>query len=206
MDTLTINTYNESAKEYEIKAKNYWDQNPRTFIDKFTNLVKGKVLDLGSGPGRDALIFKERGISVVCLDASIAMINLCKEKKLEVVLGNFESIPFENNYFFGVWAYTSLLHINKAKILEIINEIKRVLNDNGIFGLSLIEGEGEGYRDSTYVKKPRWFSFYKKEEIEIILKTLEFEIIYFEKIETDSKNYLNFISRKSLVSTKIHSH
>jgi len=60
----------------------------------------------------------------------------------------------------------------------------------------MIEGETEGYRESSGVNMPRLFSFYTKEELELLLNKHGFEIIYFETFKPGSKNYLNFIAKK----------
>ncbi|MFA6547947.1 MAG: class I SAM-dependent methyltransferase [Candidatus Magasanikbacteria bacterium] len=196
MDQQTIDAYNLSAKNYDDQTVDFWDKFPRTFLDKFIGLVGKNILDIGSGPGRDAVILREKGLSVTCLDASESMIKFCLEKGFESVLGDFNNLPFSENMFDGVWAYTSLLHVKKAEIIKPIQEIYRVLKPNGIFGLGMIEGETEEYRENTKISTPRWFSFYKKEEIEELLKQNKFEIIYFEIFKPSTKNYLNFIARK----------
>ncbi len=196
MDEKTIQTYNQMAKEYDEETVDFWQMFPRTFFDKFAELVQGSVLDVGSGPGRDGLLLKEKGLEVMCLDASEAMIGLCKERGLESMLGDFMAIPFEDSSFNGVWAYTSLLHIPKSGISKALAEIDRVLRAKGVLGLGLIEGDTEEYRDSSGVNMPRWFSFYKKEEIEQLLARHGFEILYFEQFKPRSKNYLNFIAQK----------
>jgi len=196
MDQKTIDTYNELAEEYDKETSDFWERIPHTIINKFTELTQGKVLDVGSGPGRDGLILESLGLNVVCLDASEAMVKLSTEKGLESVVGDFNALPFLDESFDGVWAYTSLLHVPKSEVLKPISEIWRVLKIGGTFGLGLIEGDTELYRESSGVGKPRWFSFYKKEEIENILQNNGFEIIYFEEFKPSSKNYLNFISKK----------
>ncbi len=196
MDRKTIRTYNQMAKEYDEETVDFWQMFPRTFLDKFAELVQGSVLDVGSGPGRDGLLLKEKGLEVMCLDASEAMVRLCEEKGLQSVVGDFISMPFEGNSFDGAWAYTSLLHIPKADLPKAFNEISRILKGNGILGLGLIEGEKEGYRESSGVNMPRWFSFYAKEEIESLLEKHNFKILYFEQFKPRSKNYLNFIAQK----------
>lgn len=196
MDKKTITTYNKTALEYDEETSTFWDRFPRTFIDKFAQLAKEKVLDIGSGPGRDGMILKEKGLDITCLDASEAMVKLCQEKGLKAILGDFNKLPFENETFDAVWAYTSLLHVPKAEVDKPIDEIKRVLKDKGILGLGLIEGDTEEYKESSGVNMPRWFSFYKKDEIESILKNHGFEQLYFEEFKPGSKNYLNFIYRK----------
>ena len=127
MNSKTIKTYNQVAKDYDQKTSDFWEKVPKTFFNKFLNLTKGKVLDVGSGPGRDGLLFKQKGLDVVCLDASEEMIKLCLEKGLNAVVGDFKKLPFEDNSFDSVWAYTSLLHSKKEEIDKSLKEIKRVL-------------------------------------------------------------------------------
>jgi len=195
MDNTTIQTYNLMAQEYDDETADFWDRFPRTFFEKFTELSQGKILDVGSGPGRDGLILKENGLDVTCLDASEAMVKFCQAKGLRSVLGDFMAMPFADNSFDGAWAYTSLLHIPKADAPKAFSEIKRVLKDGGILGLGLIEGETEGYRESSGVGMPRWFSYFTREEVEGLLESNGFEIVYFEQFKPNSKNYLNFISQ-----------
>jgi ubiquinone/menaquinone biosynthesis C-methylase UbiE len=196
MDKQTIDTYNALAKEYDDETTDFWSRFPRTFFDKFIELTKGRVLNVGSGPGRDGLILKEKGLEVICIDASSAMVELSTARGLESVVGDFTDLPFEDDSFDGVWAYTSLLHIPKVEVGRALSEIRRVLKQNGIFGLGLIEGQEEMYRESSGVKQPRWFSYYAKEEIEVLLKEYSFDVLYFEQFKPGSKNYLNFISQK----------
>lgn len=197
MDEKTIKTYDEMAQEYDEETKDFWDRFPSTILENFYKNVGGsrKILDLGSGPGRDGLMLKNKGLAVVCLDASIKMVNFCKEKGLEAVQGDLLNIPFEGNSFDGVWAYTSLLHIKKDQFDKAVSEIKRVLKADGVIGIGLIEGEGELYRESSGVNKPRWFAFYTKDELEKIFEKHNLEIVYFEEFIPSSKKYLNYILR-----------
>lgn len=196
MDPATIDTYNRMAAEYDAETANFWDIFPRTVIDTFASMAKGRVLDVGSGPGRDGLLLKDKGLDVVCLDASSAMVELSRSRGLESIEGDFTALPFSDGSFSGVWAYTSLLHVSKAQAGKAVAEIARVLAPNGVFGLGLIEGEDELYRKSSEMYLPRWFSYYKKEEIEALLKAHGFEMVFFEQFKPKSKNYLHFIAEK----------
>ena len=197
MDKVTIDTYNQTAQAYDAETMDFWNVFPRTIIDIFAKSVQGEVLDVGSGPGRDGLLFQERGLEITCLDASEAMIALSSSRGLHSVLGDLCAVPFPDESFGGVWAYTSLLHIPKTDIETALFEIHRVLTKGGIFGLGLIEGDTEQYRESSGISLPRLFSFYQKEEVENLLRKYGFTIIYFEQFKPGSKNYLNFISRKN---------
>jgi ubiquinone/menaquinone biosynthesis C-methylase UbiE len=197
MDQQTIDTYNKLAKEYDDETVDFWNKFPRTFIDTFIELSKTTILDVGSGPGRDALLLQQAGKDVVCVDASQAMTELSSAKGLTSILAEFDNLPFENESFDGVWSYTSLLHVPKKSVDAPLKEIIRVLKPSGIFALGLIEGDSEGYRESSGVGMPRWFSFYQKNEVEDLCKQYGFTLIYFETFKPGSKNYLNFILQKS---------
>jgi ubiquinone/menaquinone biosynthesis C-methylase UbiE len=196
MDRKTIDAYNELAEEYDAETSDFWERFPQAIIDKFAELAKGKVLDVGSGPGRDGVILKNKGLEVTCLDASEAMVKLSEKRGLVSVIGDFNALPFPDGSFDGVWAYTSLLHVPKSEIGKPLEEIRRVLKTNGAFGLGLVEGDTELYRKSSGMEKERWFSFYSKDKIKNLLKDHGFKEVYFEEFKPATKNYLNFISKK----------
>lgn len=198
MDKKTIDTYNELAKEYDEETTDFWLHFPNTIISQFAKSITGNrnVLNVGSGPGRDGLLLKNKGLNITCIDASDVMVQLCKDKGLEAIEGDLLSLSFEDETFDGVWAYTSLLHVRKEEVAKALSEIKRVLKKDGFFGLGLIEGEGELYRDSSSISKPRWFAFYSKKEVDELLKSHNFEITYFETFSPRTKNYLNYVTQK----------
>lgn len=196
MDQQTIDTYNKMAQEYDDETVDFWDRFPRTFLDKFVEISGKKVINVGSGPGRDGLLLQQSGKDVVCVDASEAMVKLSFDRGLKSVVAEFNNLPFENETFDGVWSYAALLHVPKKSIVDSLKEISRVLKSSGIFALGLIEGDTEEYKDSSGVNMPRWFSFYQKDEVVDLCKQQGFELVYFETFKPRSKNYLNFIFKK----------
>jgi ubiquinone/menaquinone biosynthesis C-methylase UbiE len=200
MDKKTIDAYDQRATEYDEETSSFWDEMfPTNFMDRFVETVKSEgvtTLDVGSGPGRDGLILQNKGLDITCLDASKEMIKLCQKRGLKAVLGDFNELPFADGSFDAVWAYTSLLHVPKKQISKPLEEIRRILKSGGILGLGLIEGDFEGYRESSGLDLPRWFTYYKKDEVEALLGASSFEIVHFEQFKPRSKNYLNYICVK----------
>jgi len=191
--------YNKYANFYEKRTKNYV-KFIKPEYDFFLRALPGKkILDLGSGPGRDSLIFKRRGFQPLCLDISDEMLNFCKNKKLKTIKMNIESLALPKVSFHGIWSNTSLTTIPKIKVWKIINKIHDILKPGGILFLGLIEGTFSGWAppDKKY-DLPRYRARYQtKEVVEKISK--KFELIYFRKIskeETGRNTYLNFIYRK----------
>lgn len=195
MDRKTIQAYNKLAVQYDLETKGFWETFPKTFLNEFAKAARGKVLDIGSGPGRDAVLLSGLGLEVVCLDASEEMVKQTELQGFASVKADFKNLPFESKAFNGAWAYTSLLHVPKSEIGLTLKEIKRVLQNNGVLAVGLIEGDNEGYYESSGMKIPRWFSFYAEPEIRSILNSQGFEIVYSEKFKPKSKVYLNFIAK-----------
>ena len=116
---INMKTYNRYACEFQERTKDYL---PYIINDanEFVSDLQGSepiILDLGSGPGRDSMFFRSKGYGVFSFDISWEMLRLCKEKELKPIQGDLEDLPFLDNTFHGVWAYTSLLNIPKKKFL-----------------------------------------------------------------------------------------
>ena len=107
------------------------------FLD---SLNGNKILDLGSGPGRDSLFFKESDFKPVCLDISKEMIKLCREKSLMGVIGDLENLCFKNNSFDAVICMDVLYH-KDVDPKSAVEEIFRVLKNGGIGEKSAQSGE-----------------------------------------------------------------
>ncbi|MEY2640793.1 MAG: hypothetical protein RL150_186 [Candidatus Parcubacteria bacterium] len=197
MNPQTITTYNARAQEYDEETADFWDLFPQTFIEAFVSRTGPKIIDVGSGPGRDGVLLQQAGKEVLCVDAAEAMVALSAARGLASVCASFESLPVTDASYDGVWAYTSLLHVPKAEVGVVLAEIVRVLKPGGMLALGLIEGDGEGYRESSGVDMPRWFSYYQKEEVITRCQEYGFTLVYFEVFKPRTRNYLNFIFKKS---------
>jgi SAM-dependent methyltransferase len=103
-----------------------------------------KILDLGSGPGRDSFFFDSLGYEVTALDPSTEMIRLVSQNlstRSRVVVGLAQEMNFENE-FDGIWASASLIHVPHEQMPETLKRIARALKPNGILASSLIYGVG----------------------------------------------------------------
>lgn len=197
MDFQTIQTYNRLAKEYDNETTRFWDEFPREFVSRFANLSSGLVLDIGAGPGRDAELLRSVGKTVVCFDASKTMVEMCKAKGFDAVVGDFNHLPFKDGVFSGVWAYTSLIHVPRYEAERALKEIKRVLVPQGILMLGLIEGAGEEYKETAGVTAPRWFSYYSEHDAVDLVEDQGFETISHERYKPGANTaYLHIIARK----------
>ncbi len=127
---------------YEINAKRYAEETFSVDMSeqykKFLPLLReqARILDLGSGSGRDACYFQKKGYQVTALEPSK---NLCREiRKVfsgKIVCSDIQSYQPEQR-FDGIWACASLLHLQEKEVLSFFEKINLYLNDNGIIYLS----------------------------------------------------------------------
>ena len=175
---ITIQAYNKIVQQYICNTKNLYPAG----IDTFMRLVEkgGRILDMGCGWGKDAKILVQAGFSVLGIDLSPEMImaakNYAPEVKFQIM--DIENMDVSVADYDGVWANASLLHISKEKIKLVLRKINEILKDDGIFYLSLKQGEGEVVkRDQRYGTVDKFWSFFSKNEIEEILINCGFTII-----------------------------
>jgi len=92
---------------------------------------KGRVLDIGCGSGNLLAKLDKYFDSAFGIDISENLIHIAKEKypKLNLVVGDANILPYENEYFDMVTSHTTFHHLDRAKAVE---EVKRVLKPGGI--------------------------------------------------------------------------
>ena len=73
-----------------------------------------KILDIGFGSGRDMLYFVSKGYNAFGSDNVREFAYNAKENGLKVELCDFHNLPYVE-FFDGIWACASLLHIKRKE-------------------------------------------------------------------------------------------
>ncbi len=161
----TIDAYNRIAHEYADThwSVHFWDRQYK----EFEGLLHGKrLLDAGSGAGRDTRYFISKGYDVVSIDASSGIVD---EARKRVPEGSFmemdmTDMKFADGEFDGLWCCASLLHLDDVEARKALSEFKRVLNSNGVLFISVKLGSG-GVIEKRPDGTERYFRNYGVEEI-----------------------------------------
>jgi SAM-dependent methyltransferase len=92
-------------------------------------LPNGKLIEIGSGSGREIPLFVQKGYDYIGIEPSAGMIELIKTEHADtrIIQTTIYDLPFENSTFDGFWMAAILLHIPKDRIHEAFNSFKRVL-------------------------------------------------------------------------------
>lgn len=132
----TLEYYNKNAKTY---CEQTLEGNMQENYDKFLQHLhtNAYILDFGCGSGRDSKYFLNKGYKVKAIDGSKEMCKLAsKYIKQEVICMNFEELK-DINIYDGIWACSSILHVEKENLSNILNKMINALKFNGIFILLL---------------------------------------------------------------------
>jgi SAM-dependent methyltransferase len=176
-------SYNNYASERGKSTIEPWKAKER---DQFLHHLKGEnsssLLEIGAGPGRDSLYFKQQGLDVTCVDLSDEMVKLCRDKGLYAQVMDFYNLEFLDQSFDAVYALNCLLHVPKANLDSVLKEIHRVLRDGGLFFCGVYGGQDtEGIWEKDNYEPKRFFSMYPDEDIEKIMSST-FQLIDFHTV------------------------
>jgi ubiquinone/menaquinone biosynthesis C-methylase UbiE len=129
----------DSAAGYDLAAGVY--DNKEKYLNSFEknkvvpllgDVTGQSLLDVGAGTGRLTTVFVSRGAKVTALDVSPAMLNILQKKTLrrvEVVVGNAEELPFLAESFDWVVAAFLVVHLKDPRYF--FEEAYRVLRVGG---------------------------------------------------------------------------
>lgn len=201
----------DTLKTYDKISRDYADINyqPEFWFDEFEIFKKmlpgNKILDIGCGTGRDAILFTMRGYDYLGIDASTGMLKVAKTKapNAKFMKADFYSLNGKFKNFDGFWAAASILHVPKNKVKSVLKSFRKTIKDNGAGFISLKPKlnslDEQILPDKRYKNSMRFFAYYTKPEFKKLLNESGFRVIKAtEKLELpDNKNWLCFFLKRN---------
>jgi len=195
----TLNTYQTTAQQWAGKhaTAGFWREEMKIF-QRF--LPVGKILEVGSGGGRDAKELIAFGYEYTGTDISSNFVEVARRKNpgATFLVQSVYDLEFsEDAQFDGFWASAVLLHIPKTKIGKALQRIRKCVKGGGIGFISLKQGEGERL-EADSLKNGRFFSYYTGKEFHEVLLKNGFEVVQMKVHPTSEKTtWLCFFVRVS---------
>lgn len=121
--------YNNNYKRFDSSRFSIWKA-----VKDFINDIppKNVVLDVGCGNGKNMIYMQNKNITVIGIDFCDKLLNICKEKLLNVKYADVRNIPFENNTFDYVISIAVIHHLSiESDRKNAIDEMLRVCKPNG---------------------------------------------------------------------------
>ncbi|MHB1440498.1 MAG: class I SAM-dependent DNA methyltransferase [Cuniculiplasma sp.] len=192
----TIDAYDVYYEVYDAETMDFWEEFPRSMILEFQRCIKGKnILDLGSGPGRDAEILRSFGMEVTCVDASKNMAKTTEDRGFKTIVADIREINFDLWDFDGVWAYSSLIHITFEEAKKVIFNLSNGLKSNAILFLGLIGGKDSEIKNIGGSGYKRYFELYDDEKVMRLMEGTGFDLISVKRFQPKNHVYLNYLFR-----------
>lgn len=193
----TIRTYNVINELYDAETRDFWDRFPMDIVRKFLELLPGdEILDLGSGPGRDAVILRNHGLNVTCVDGSENMVNMTARLGFNSVLSDLRVFDSPDKKYHGIWAYSSLIHLNFDEAKKLVGKLSDILKDGGVLFLGLIQGDGHDVINAAGSSFTRYFEYYHHEKIMALVENSSFRLVFHDSFKPGNQVYLNYIFSK----------
>jgi SAM-dependent methyltransferase len=202
--SLVRKAYDDLAEEYSRHLFNELQSKPLdcALLDRFAQHVRGrgKVCDLGCGPGQVARYLSEQGVDVFGIDLSERMIKIARQLSPDVAFhtGNMFSLKLRNDSLAGIAAYYAIVNIPRELLSPAFEEIARVLQPQGVLLLSFHIGDKVLHVDELWGQRTSLdFVFFEPSEIRQALEAAGFAIE--EIVERDPYPDVEYQSRRAYI-------
>lgn len=191
MDEETINFYNSNAEKlyYRYTSVKQGEGISRYFSTAFPK-KNCKILDIGSGSGRDVLELLRQGYDAYGVDGSNELINITKNQNSDLKGRIFHSylpkLDIIQEKYDGILCSAVLMHIPKEHLFDSVYRIRELLNTGGRILVSIPVNRSinkETYRDEN----GRLFYPYNGEYLQLLFERVGFQNIG-KWIDKDSLN------------------
>ena len=198
-ENTTLKYYNENATTFSATTRTV---DFSTTQDKFLALflsflpINAFILDFGCGSGRDTKYFMDYGYRVEATDGSEELCRLASTYAgVPVKHMLFQELDEKRKYD-GIWACSSILHLSKDELKNVMQRMLHALKDNGVIYTSFKYGTFEGERNGRY------FTDFTEETFDRFLRDISHIKIEEQWLTGDvrpgreSEQWLNLILRK----------
>lgn len=185
---VTLATYETAAHLYLANLLPPWPP-LLSFLDRFAELVgSGRVLELGSGPGRDASYLESRGPRVRRTDAAREFVEMMRTEGHDAQLLDVRRGDLDGPYD-AVFANAVLLHLSREEFRDVLERSRRAVVDGGVLAFTLKEGEGEAW---SYAKLdlPRHFTYWRESEVRAVLDRTGWTLRSIEHVKGRTDDWL----------------
>jgi SAM-dependent methyltransferase len=164
----TVRAYDVRAQEYAA-ASTQLDDVVRARLDSFAEQLGegGRVLEIGSGGGRDAAYLEEAGLVLRRTDVSPGFVTVLREqgRRADQVDPLVDDLADPDGPYDGVWANASLLHVARADLLVVVRRLAVVTRPGGTLMLSVKAGDGEGWSTHGTISGARRFVYWREPDL-----------------------------------------
>lgn len=170
--SATQSSYDTVAEAYTQKFLGELAHKPfdRSLLEKLASrwAGKGRVCDMGTGPGQVARYLHDRGVKVCGLDLSSALVERAIQAHpgIEFIQGDMRKLEFADGSLMGITAFYSIIHIEREGVTAVLREWWRVVQPGGAVVLAFHKGQEVRHLDEWWGKAVNVdFVFFERDEM-----------------------------------------
>lgn len=193
-DDVTIATYQAGAEQYREQTSTP-GETVLAFLDRLVEAAppEATVLELGSGPGLDAVLLERRGLRVDRTDGTPAFVEMMRAdghaaRRLDIRTDDFGG-PYD-----VVLADAVLLHLTRPEFAAALRKARAAVNDGGLLAFTLKEGDGDEWH-TRKLGRPRFFTYWREPDLRAELAAAGWEPIWLEHVPGQLEPWLHGICR-----------
>ena len=154
---ITLASYEAGANLYAARPYVMGEAMVR-YLARIAKLVDGgTILELGSGPGRDAEYLESLGVSVARTDGALAFVEMMRAEGFTAEVLDMRTGQFNGTYD-AVVANAVLLHLRRDEFEFVARTSRGVVGAEGIFAFTVKRGDGTSWSKAK-LGLPRHFTF-----------------------------------------------
>jgi SAM-dependent methyltransferase len=189
----TLATYQAAAQRY-IERTSPPPPAMLAYLDRFAALAgQGHILEIGTGPGREADYLEQRGLEVTRTDATPAFVERLRTAGHEARLLDIRSGDLGGPYD-GVLANAVLLHLSRGQFAGALRRVRRATIAGGLLAVTLKEGDGEQW-STAKLGLPRHFTYWREAALRRVLHDTGWEVTFLEHVPGRADQWLQLIAR-----------
>ncbi len=183
INNQTVDSYNKAVDKYIESSPQIVRAEIKSWIDKnLKHLDKSaKILEIGSGTGKDARYIMSLGYEMVLTDASKGFVDFLNKRGNKAHILNAITDDL-GDYYDMVFADAVFLHFNKDQLKRVLEKVFESLNPNGRIVFSLKAGKGEEITNRK-LDVSRYFCYWDKKNINKLLEVTGYKNIQVETVE-----------------------
>lgn len=180
-EKLSKSPNEETLLTYEQGFETYIAKTPEKVTGEFKHWLdfalselplNARILEIGSGSGRDANYMRSLGYAPNCTDAVEGFVNHLRKQGFKAHLLNALTDNLPQTYDL-ILANAVLLHFTRPETQEVLRKISSALTGKGRFAFTVKEGREEKWSEEKLGGK-RYFCFWTTDEITPLLKAAGF--------------------------------
>ena len=158
---LTLSSYEHHADRYIQRTST--DHSPLVDDLIALTITGAVVLELGSGPGRDALELEAAGLIVHRTDGAASFVERFHRDGLEARVLNVLTHDF-GGPFDAIFANAVLLHIPRTRLRNVLATALRATRPGGLLVASFKKGDSDEW-SIRKLEAPRHFTYWQEDEL-----------------------------------------